>query len=94
MVFGFVKNMFGPEAGRKAMYASYDKHYQIAASQGQDDPIYFALYSALGSRYKLRGRFISEIIHTVELAPFMMMNRELGRECIADYALVQEIPDQ
>jgi hypothetical protein len=80
------------QSGREAMYASYDKHYQVAESQGRDEPIYFALYGALCTCYKFRGKFISEAVHTVELAPFFMMDRALGRECIADYALVQEIP--
>jgi len=93
MIFDFIKNAFGPDAGRKAMRASYEKHYQLAISNGME-PIACALYGALSSRYKLRRRFISELVHMVEISPFAMMDQQDGQERLADYVLSQEIPEQ
>ena len=93
MVFQFLKDLWSPEAGRKAMRASYEKHYKLALSNNME-PITCALYGALASRYKVRGKFVSEQIHMIEILPFAMMEPHEGRECLADYVLMQEIPDQ
>jgi hypothetical protein len=92
--FGFASDTAIRQAGREAMYTSYDNHYRWALSNGLGKPIFHALYGAMCSRYKVCGTFIAEHIHTVELAPFMMMDQVLGKTCIADYALAPEIPDQ
>ena len=93
MAFGFLKGLWGPEAGRKAMRSSYDKHYKLALANNLE-PIACGLYGALASRYKLRSRFISEQVHMVEISPFAMMRPDEGRDHLADYVLFQEIPNE
>jgi hypothetical protein len=93
VVFGFLKGLGGPEGGYRAIQASYDKHYSLALKQ-RIEPVSMGLFGALGSRYKLRGKFINDMVHMLEVAPFMMMD-EVGRvRLLADYVLADEIPDQ
>jgi hypothetical protein len=80
MIFNFFKKAFGPEAGRNALRVSYDEHYKLALSGGRN-PIICGLYGALCSRYRLRGKFVSELVHMLEIAPFAMMDQQDGKEC-------------
>jgi len=91
MVFKLFSYLSSPEAGRKALNGSYEKHYKFALKQGIE-PISYALLGTLVSRYKLRRRYVSEQIHVVEITPFMMMETEEGRERLIDYILYDEIP--
>lgn len=72
MVFSFLKFLNSPDAGYRAIRASYDKHFQLAEHNGIE-PVSMGLFGALGSRYKLRGVFVSDPAHMVEIAPFLMM---------------------
>ena len=93
MVFGFLKSLIGPEGGYRAIQASYDKHYSLALKQ-RIEPVSMGLFGALGSRYKLRGKFINDMVHMVEIVPFMMMDDHVRVEALADYLMADEIPDQ
>lgn len=93
MVFGFLKGLAGPEGGYRAIQSSYDKHYKLAQKQ-RIEPISIGLFGALGSRYKLRGIFINDMVHMLEIAPFMMMSDSSRVRKLADYIMADEIPDQ
>jgi len=92
MVFGFLKG--NPrEAIFKATQASYDKHYNLARKQGIE-PIQMGLFGALGSRYKLRRVFKNDLIHMVEIVPFVMMKEEDRVAALALYLLWFEMPQE
>ena len=93
MVFGFLKSLNSPEAGYRAIRASYDKHYRLAQSNGIE-PMSMGLFGALGSRYKLRGCFVNDMVHMMEIAPFMMMDDFARVKDLADYLMADEIPDR
>jgi hypothetical protein len=93
VVFGFLKNLNSPEAGYRAIRASYEKHYRLAQNNGIE-PVSMGLFGALGSRYKLRGLFVSEVVHMMEIAPFMMMDDFARVKDLADYLMADEIPDR
>lgn len=93
MVFGFLKSLGSPEGGYRAIQASYDKHYKLALNQGIE-PVSMGLIGALGSRYKLRRKFISDFVHMVEIAPFMLMGADIRVTTLADYLMLDEIPDR
>jgi hypothetical protein len=52
------------------------------------------LFGALGSRYKLRRVFVNEMVHMMEIAPFMMMDDFVRVKDLADYLMAAEIPDR
>jgi len=52
------------------------------------------LFGALGSRYKVRGIFVSDMVHMIEVAPFIMMDEATRVQKLADYLMADEIPDQ
>lgn len=93
MVFGFLDRLLGPDAGLKAVQASYDKHYRLGERHGIE-PVSTGLYGALASRYKMRRKFISEPIHMVEIAPFALMGEAVRVERLANYLFLDEIPDR
>ena len=93
MVLSFLKGLNSPEAGYRAIRASYDKHYRLAQSNGIE-PVSMGLFGALGSRYKLRRLFVNDIVHMMEIAPFMMMDDFARVKDLADYLMADEIPDR
>ena len=52
------------------------------------------LFGALGSRYKLRRKFVNDMVHMLEIAPFVMMGESVRVRTLADYLMADEIPDQ
>jgi hypothetical protein len=93
VVFSFLKGLGGPEGGYRAIQASYDKHYKLALNQGIE-PVSMGLFGALSSRYKLRRKFISDFVHMVEIAPFRLMGADIRVARLADYLMIDEIPDR
>ena len=93
MVLNFLKSLNSPEAGYRAIRASYDKHYRLAQNNGIE-PVSMGLFGALGSRYKLRRVFVNEMVHMMEIAPFMMMDDFVRVKDLADYLMAAEIPDR
>lgn len=93
MVFGLLRGLNTPEAGYRAIQASYDKHHRLAERQ-RIEPVSMGLFGALGSRYKLRGVFVSDMVHMIEVAPFLMMKEPERVQSLADYLMADEIPDQ
>ena len=93
MVFGFLKRLYSPEGGYDAINASYQKHFRLAESQ-RIEPVSMGLFGALGSRYKLRGKFVSDMVHMVEVAPFMLIDERTRVRALANYLMADEIPDQ
>ena len=91
MAFGFLKELFSPEAGFRAIEASYEKHYALAANQNIE-PVSWGLYGALGVRYKIRRQFVSEPVHMIEIVPFLMMGQQERVRALADYIMLIEIP--
>lgn len=95
---GFMKKLFGGADGiREAMRESYTKHLQLAqerAVSSDGTPHAIGLYGALGSRYRVSSRQMSEPQLWAELAPFLAMPQAQSVEMLAEYVAFQEIPQQ
>jgi hypothetical protein len=91
---GFLKllrNANNAEGAREAIRMSYLKHYRMAEQQGIE-PHSTGLYGALASRRKAAGQFRGEPVVWAEVAPFLSMPPELGREALAEYVVCLERP--
>jgi len=87
--------IFGAEGIRDAMRKSYDKHYELAR-QGKlptssDDPHYAGLFGALGSRYRLQGKYSEQTVF-LEVIPFWKLDHSTGKEALAEYVVYMESP--
>jgi len=94
---GLIKKLFGGAAGiRESMRESYAKHYRMASRGiGTDETPHVAgLYGALGSRYKVSGRNIPEPQLFAELVPFLWMPEAQAIDMLAEYIVLQELPQQ
>lgn len=88
---GLFKKLFGGADGiRESMRNSYKKHTKLARQSGMDDPHAVGLYGALGSRYKVRGLPVVEVVMWAELSPFLAMKESDAIDAIAEYAVYQE----
>ena len=87
--------IFGAEGIRDAIRKSYEKHYELA-QQGKlptsaDDPHYAGLFGALGSRYRLQGKYSEQMVF-LEVIPFWRLDHSTGKEAIAEYVVYMESP--
>lgn len=86
-----VRNLNNAEGAREAMRLAYLKHYRLAerAAVGAHST---ALFGSLGSRRKAGGQYRGEPFLWAELAPFLCMPPEVGREAVAEYVVCLERP--
>jgi len=95
--FNLFKNINSAEGAREAMRLSYKKHLDLAR-QGKipsaHNPCHTGLYGALGSRYKMRGMPVTEIVLWSELVPFLLMKETEATEALAEYVVYQEKPEE
>jgi hypothetical protein len=87
--------IFGANGIRDAMKRTYEKHYELAR-QGKipassDDPHYAGLFGALGSRYRLLGKFSEQAVF-LEVMPFWKLDPSVGKEALAEYVVFMESP--
>lgn len=91
---GFLKmfrNITNAEGARESIRLSYLKHYRLARANGIV-PHGTALFGALGSRRKAAGMLPPEAVLWAEVAPFVCMAPETGREALAEYIVCLERP--
>lgn len=91
---GFLKmlrNLNNADGAREAMRLAYLKHYRLAERAGVAAHS-TALFGALGSRRKAGGQYRGEPLMWAEVAPFVCMPPELGREALAEYVVCLERP--
>lgn len=95
-LWNLLKNANNPEGIREAMRMAYDKHYRLALEgrigQGDVDPHHAALFGALASRLQVSGVTPNELMVWVEAGPFLWLDKQTGREGIAEYVVYIERP--
>ena len=91
---GFLTKLFGGADGiREAMRESYAKHVLLARERAASDPPHaVGLYGALASRYHTRFKSAAELDIWVELIPFLEMPEGEAVELLAEYVVLQEMP--
>lgn len=87
----FVRNINNAEGAREVIRLSYLKHYRLADQAGIE-PHSAGLFGALGARRKAGGKFRGEPHLWAEVAPFVVMPPEIGREALVEYVVCLERP--
>lgn len=90
-----ITNAGSAEGIREAMRMSFDKHVR-QAEQGRigGPPLHAGLYGALATRMMMRQLPSDEASLVPEIAPFMKLDQAEAREAIAEYAVLQECPQE
>lgn len=93
-IFDLWRGRGSPDATRKAMLQSYEKHLNLAKAgkipTAGMSPHYCGLYGALATRYMARGTPRPEITIWKELGPFMLMDKQEAPKVLAEYIVAQE----
>jgi hypothetical protein len=95
-----LKNINNAEGIRETMRMSYDKHLKLAQNGkiplNGETPHRTALYGALGSRFRVSGvpvdNVIAEALIWADLMPFLYLDSDIGREALAEYVVYKEMP--
>jgi len=95
-----LKNINNAEGIRETMRMSYDKHFKLAMKGkiplSGETPHRIALYGALGSRFRVSGvpvdNVIAEAVVWADLLPFLYLDQHSAREALAEYVVYKEMP--
>ena len=94
---GILTKLFGGADGiREVMRESYAKHVLLARRRATEASELHAvgLYGALASRYRSSSRNAAESAIWAELIPFLEMPERESVELLAEYVVLQEMPQQ
>ena len=100
-----LKNINNAEGIREIVCRSYDENYNLVVKSGlaqtaskvSGDPLsemtqYFALFGVLENYYLASGIEIAEKTIWAELLPFLYLDKQTGREALAEYVVYKEMP--
>jgi hypothetical protein len=89
---GILGNIFGPDSARWITRSIYKSQLKYLTEHNVEGAHNQALANALESRYKARGKSISELLIYADVLPFPYMHPTIAIETLGEYVLYQEYP--
>jgi hypothetical protein len=89
---GILGNIFGPDSARWITRSIYKSQLKYLTEHNVEGAHNQALANALESRYKARGKSISELLICADVLPFTYMHPTIAVETLGEYVLYQEHP--